>query len=67
MLQGAVVALVLAGVAGLLGFAGVGGAESHEAACAFLLVGTVLVAAFLGMAWLRRATAPTGSLKGVRK
>ena len=54
MLQGAVVALILAGIAGVLGYTGVGGAGSHEAAYAFLLVGIVFITAFLGTTRLRR-------------
>jgi uncharacterized membrane protein YtjA (UPF0391 family) len=54
MLQGAVVALILAGIAGVLGYSGVGGAGSHEVAYALLLVGLILIAAFLGTTRLRR-------------
>jgi uncharacterized membrane protein YtjA (UPF0391 family) len=60
MLQGAVVALIVAGLAGALGSTGVNGPGSHDAAWTFLLVGVILFAAYLGTTWVRRWTGSTG-------
>jgi hypothetical protein len=58
MLQGAVVALIVAGLAGVFGYAGVSvsGPQLHDAAWTFLLVGAILFAAYLGTTRLRRWT-----------
>jgi uncharacterized membrane protein YtjA (UPF0391 family) len=48
MLQGAVVAMIVAVIAGVLEYAGVGEARMLTAAGVFLLVGVILLAAFLG-------------------
>ena len=63
MLQGAVVALIVAGLAGALGSAGVSGPGSHDATWTFLLVGVILFAAYLGTTRLRRWTGTKGAMK----
>ncbi len=54
MLQGAVVAITVAAISGVLGYVGVGGPASQTAAGVFLLVGAILVAAFLATTRSRR-------------
>lgn len=60
MLQGAVVALVVAGLAGAFGYAGESGSGLHNAAWTFLLVGVILFAAYLGTTRMRRWTGSHG-------
>ena len=62
MLQGAVVALIVAGLAGVFGYAGVSvsGPGLHDAAWMFLLVGVILFAAYLGTTRMRRWTGSHG-------
>lgn len=54
MLQGAVLAVLISAVVGGLGYAGLAGPAAAHAAGAFLLVGGVLLIAFLVTARLRR-------------
>lgn len=54
MLQGAVVAVLVAAVVGVLWYAGFGGPAAASATGVFLLVGAALVAVFVATARLRR-------------
>lgn len=60
MLQGAVVALIVAGLAGVFAYANVSGPVLNGAAWTFLLVGAILLAAYLGTTRLRRWTGSHG-------
>jgi membrane protein YdbS with pleckstrin-like domain len=54
MLQGAVVAILIAAGVGVLWYAGLGGPAAASATGVFLLVGAALVAVFVATARLRR-------------